>query len=244
MKIIGLIPARLNSSRLPNKPLLKLDGLPLIIHTYKRSSFSKKLDDLAVCTDSLEIKKIVEDHGGKCFMTSENHKNGTERIAEIAKDLNFDFIVDIQGDEPFIDSDHIDRVIDFHKQNNQFDIVVPHLNIVSPESPNIVKLIVDNNNTVRFMSRSIVPYPFIQKPEFYKKHLSIISFTKKSLQKFSELDVSGLEKIESIELMRAIENNFSVGSFAIDGDSFSIDVKEDFDKASKLMPNDNIRKLY
>ena len=113
-------------------------------------------------------KKIVEDHGGKCFMTSENHKNGTERIAEIAKDLNFDFIVDIQGDEPFIDSDHIDKVIDFHKQNNQFDIVVPHLNIVSPESPNIVKLIVDNNNTVRFMSRSIVPYPFIQKPEFYK----------------------------------------------------------------------------
>ena len=94
------------------------------------------------------------------------------------------------------------------------------------------------------MSRSVVPYPFIQKPEFYKKHLSIISFTNKSLKLFTELKESTLEKIESIELMRAIENNFSVGSFSIDGDSFSIDVKEDFSKASKLMPKDEIRKLY
>ena len=244
MKIIGLIPARLNSSRLPNKPLLEIDGLPMIVHTYKRSSLSKNLDDLAVCTDSIEIKNVVEKYGGKCFMTSDSHKNGTERIAEIAKKFDFDFVLDIQGDEPFLDFKNIDKVIHFHKNNKQFDIVVPHLNIVSPESPNIVKLIVDSKNNVKFMSRSVVPYPFIQKPEFYKKHLSIISFTSKSLQLFTELKESNLEKVESIELMRAIENNFSVGSFAIDGDSFSMDVKEDFSKASKLMPNDKIRKLY
>ena len=173
-KVIGLIPTRLSSTRLPKKPLIRINGIPLIIHTYRRAKLSKKLDELVICCDDKKIMNIAKKYKAKAILTSKKHKNGTERIAEIAKDLNFDFIVDIQGDEPFIDSDHIDRVIDFHKQNNQFDIVVPHLNIVSPESPNIVKLIVDNNNTVRFMSRSIVPYPFIQKPEFYKKHLSII----------------------------------------------------------------------
>jgi 3-deoxy-manno-octulosonate cytidylyltransferase (CMP-KDO synthetase) len=244
MKVLGLIPARLSSTRLPQKPLLEIDGLPLIIHTFKRSSFAKKLYDLAVCTDSNDIKEIVEKYGGKCFLTSENHLNGTERIAEVASKFDYDLIIDIQGDEPFIDFDHIDRVVDFHINNLNFDIVVPHLNIVAPESPNIVKLIVDDKFKVRLMSRAVVPYPFIKKPEFYKKHLSIVSFTRESLQKFSKLKPSNLEKIESIELLRAIENNLEVGSFRLDGDSFSVDVKEDLFKALKLMPKDRLRKLY
>tara|TARA_B100000700_G_C14798696_1_gene739459 strand:+ start:117 stop:851 length:735 start_codon:yes stop_codon:yes gene_type:complete len=244
MKVIGLIPARLNSTRLPRKPLLEIDGLPLIIHTLKRSMLAKKLDELAVCTDSKEIKTVVENYGGKCFLTSSNHVNGTDRIAEVAKKVNYDLIIDIQGDEPLLDFNHIDEVVDFHISNMKFDIIIPHLDFQSPESPNIVKLLIDKNNYIKYMSRAIIPYPFLKKPKFYKKHLSIISFKSESLQRYASLKQSKLEKIESIELLRALENDFSLGSFGLSGDSFSIDVKEDFENALKVMPKDKYRKLY
>ncbi len=244
MKIIGFIPARLNSSRLPNKALLKIDGLPMIIHTLKRAKMCSKLDDVIVCTDSQEIMEIVKKYGGKSVLTSSKHKNGTERIYEASKKFTFDLCIDIQGDEPFVNFQHIGKVINFHKNNMHFDIVVPHLEFEAPESPNIVKILKDKKNNIISMSRSVIPYPFISKPNKYLKHLSIISFKPKALKRFYNCKVSPLEKVESIELLRAIENNFKVGTFKLDGDSFSVDIKEDFERAKKRMKYDRIRKLY
>ena len=241
---IGFIPARLNSTRLPNKALLKIDGLPMIIHTLKRTQLSKKLDDVYVCTDSSLIIDVVESYGGKAILTSKNHKNGTERINEGSKNFKFDLCVDIQGDEPFVDPKHIDKVIDFHLKNFNFDIIVPHLEFTSPERPNIVKITKDKKNRVINMSRSIIPYPFANKPKMYLKHLSIVSFKPSAIRKFCQLPVSDLEKIESIELLRAIENQMKVGTFKLKGDSFSIDIKEDFQKAKGQMKNDKIREIY
>ena len=115
--ILGLIPSRLNSTRLKEKPLLMIDGLPIIVHTFKRAQLSKKLDEVIVCCDDKKIIDVVENNGGKAILTSKKHKNGTERIYEVAKKLKAKLIVDIQGDEPLVEPRDIDKVIDFHQKN-------------------------------------------------------------------------------------------------------------------------------
>ena len=243
-KIIGLIPVRLNSSRLKQKALLEIEGIPIIIHTMKRAMMSKKLNKVIICTDSLKISSIVEKFGGISLLTNSNHKNGTERIAEIANKVHSDLYIDIQGDEPLVDPKHIDYLIDWHLQNEQFDIVVPFLNMNNGKDKNIVKIVSDNNNKVIYFSRSESPYPFKDNRFKFKKHLSIISFKKKSLLKFSKLKQGNIEKIESIELMRAIENNIPIGTFKLNGDSFSIDIKKNYNHAKKIMKNDKYFQKY
>ena len=242
-KIVGLIPCRLNSSRLPKKALLQIDGLPLIVHTFKRAKLSKKLDRVIVCTDSFEIKKIVENYGGEALLTSRNHQTGTDRIAEVAKKIDSKIIIDIQGDFPMLDPKNIDKLITFH-ENNSFDIVVPGSPLNEGHSKDIVKLIVNKFNKVLYFTRSSVPYAYYKKPKYYLKHMSIISFNRKSLIKFSKLKQSYYEKIEGVELLRALENNINVGSFLIKKDVFSVDIKKDYIKAISLMPLDPLRKKY
>lgn len=244
MKFVGLIPVRLNSKRLRKKALLNIEGYPMIIHTLKRSLLSKKLDRVIVCTDSILIKSIVQKYGGECFLTSRKHKNGTERIAEVANKIKSDFYIDIQGDEPLIDPKHIDKLISFHQKNKEFDIVVPYLEIKQSISDNNIVKIISSNNKVVYFSRHNNPCYFNSKSKFLKKHLSIISFKKNTLLNFAKFKQSYLEKIESIELMRAIENNQKVGTFRLKGDSFSVDVKKNYNAAKKLMKNDKIFQKY
>ena len=242
--IIGLIPSRLGSTRLTKKALLDIDGLPMVVHTAKRAQLSKKLTRVIVCTDSNLIGKECDKHNIEWFITSKRHINGTERIAEVANKIKSDLVVDIQGDEPFIDPDHIDQLINFHLRNQHFQIVVPYLKTKFKENRNIVKLVSNKNNKILYFSRSQVPFNFYGKNILMKKHLSIISFKPRSLIKFQKLKQSELEKLENIELMRAIENGMKLGTFELKGSSFAIDVKEDFLKALILMPNDQIRKKY
>ena len=244
MKVIGLIPVRLNSKRLKHKALLKVSGLPLIYHTYARSCMSKLLDDVIVCCDTLKIKKVLDRLSAKNKLTSKKHINGTERIAEVSKKIKSDFVIDIQGDEPLIDPSHIDQLIKFHKKNNQFDIVVPSLKIKIEENQHVVKIISNNKNKVLYFSRATVPFDFKQKNKFLQKHLSIISFKRQALIKFSKLKISKIEKIEGIELMRALENDFNVGTFFLKGDSFSVDQISDYEKALIAIPNDKYTKKY
>ena len=244
-KIIGLIPCRLKSTRLEQKALLDIDGLPLIIHTLKRVQLCKKLSEVIVCTDSKKIKKLVLRHGGKCFMTKSSHKTGTDRIAEISKKINYDIAIDIQGDFPFVNPLNISKLIDFHMSHN-FDIVVPSspINVKDAKLKDVVKLVANNKNRVIYFSRSIIPNPFKKKLNFFLKHMSIISFNKKALEFFSGLKEGQIEQYEGIELMRALENNMKIGTFKINKDIFSVDVKKDYLKSKKLMPFDKIRKKY
>ena len=243
-KILGLIPSRLGSTRLTKKALLDIDGLPMVVHTAKRAQLSKKLTRVIVCTDSNLIGKECDKHNIEWFITSKRHINGTERIAEVANKIKSDLVVDIQGDEPFIDPNHIDQLVDFHIKNQHFQIVVPFLKTKFTENRNIVKLVCNKNNKILYFSRSSVPFNFKAKNILMKKHLSIISFHPNSLIKFKKLKQSELEKIENIELMRAIENEMNLGTFEMKGSSFAIDVKDDFLKALILMPKDKIRKKY
>ena len=242
--IIGFIPSRLESTRIHQKPLIKIDGLPLVIHTMKRAMLSKKLNDLYVCTNSKIIGDLVSAYGGKYILTSSKNRNGTERIAEAAKKINFSYAIDIQGDEPLVMPHEIDSVIDFHLKNKNFDIVVPYLNKKYLQNPSEVKIISNSKGKILYFTRALSPYKFKKQNLYLKKHLSIISFKKKSLFKFQKLRPSTLEKIEGIELMRALENDFKIGTFKLKGNSVAVDEKKDIKKVLQLMSKDKIRKLY
>ena len=244
--IYGLIPSRLSSSRLKRKALIKIDGMPLVAHTFKRAKMSKLLDEVIVCTDSKKIGDVIKKYGGKFKLTSKKHKNGTERIAEVAKKLKkAKLIIDIQGDEPLLNPNDIDDLIRFHKKNiKNFDIVVPCIKGSNLDSKNIVKVLFNNRGRVLYLSRSAVPFNFKNKDINLYKHLSVISFKKDSLIKFSKLKESKYEKIESVELLRAVENEIKVGTFVSKSNSFAVDVKSDLEKAKIIMPNDLLRKKY
>lgn len=243
-KIVGLIPSRLNSSRLYQKALLEIDNLPLVVHTYKRAQLSKSINDLYICTDSKKIAKIAKKFSCKVILTGAN-PTGTDRISEAATKLKkkFDLYLDIQGDEPLLDPKHIDKVVYWHTQNLNFDIVVPSLVYKGHETPHIVK-IVKSGKKIIYFSRSSVPHYFKKNNNTLLKHLSIISFKPEALKKFRELGEGYLEKIEGIELMRALENGMKLGTFKLEGDSFSVDTKDDFLKAKKKIINDKIKKKY
>ena len=147
MKVLGLIPTRIGSIRLPSKPLLKINNIPLIIHTYKRAKMSKLLDDVIICCDDKKIINIAKKFNSKSILRSKKNRNGTERIYEAYKKLKkkYDLIIDIQGDEPLIDPRHIDSVIKFHKKHKSSDIILPHLRISYGDNNNIVKLLTTKN---------------------------------------------------------------------------------------------------
>ena len=246
MKILGLIPTRLGSTRLPSKPLLEINGIPLIIHTYKRAKLSKKFNDIIICCDDKKILNVAKKFKAKCVLTSKHHNNGTERITEVLlkQKILYDLVVDIQGDEPLISPDHIDKVIDFHKKNLSTDIILPTLKIKLADNQNLIKVVTDNKKNVLYLSRAKIPLEFKKKNSFYKKHLSIISFKRDALIKYSSAKKSNLEKIEDIELLRALEMGLKIKTIDLIGDSFSVDVMEDFIKAKEKFKTDKILKKY
>ncbi len=246
IKVVGLIPTRLNSSRLPQKALLMIHKIPLVMHTYKRAKMSKKLDDVYICCDDMKIYKTVKKYKAKAIMTSKHHKNGTERINEAYKKLKnrYDLVVDIQGDEPLISPFHIDQVIQYHIKNIQSDIILPNLKIKVKNNTNIVKVIKDVKNNVLYLSRGNIPFEFKNRVDWFNKHLSIVSFKPEALEKFSLNKKTPLEKAEDIELLRALEIGLKIKTLSLKGDSFSVDVPEDFEKASEVMTKDKFFKLY
>jgi len=244
MKVYGLIPARMESSRLPNKPLLDICGIPMVIHVAKRALLCKSLDIVAVCTDSLNIIEECVRHNVNCILTKSEHTNGTERIAEAIDSLNIsdsDIVIDIQGDEPLISPNTLERLIVNFKKN-EFDIMLPYIETNDTNNNNIVK-ISTTGNKILYMSRQDIPLSFSNKRAL-KKHLSVIAFHKKSLKKYSSLGRSNLEKTESIELLRAIENNLKLGTFKEDHESISVDVIEDYRKVQRCMEGDEFYKKY
>ncbi len=226
--------------------MLLIKKIPLIIHTYRRAKLSKKLDDVIICCDDKKILKVAKKFNAKAIITSKKHKNGTERIYEAYKKIkkDYDYIIDIQGDEPLINPQQIDKVIKFHLKNKDSDIILPSMSLKNISSYNIVKVVADKQGRVLYLSRSKIPHNFKKNGDYYLKHLSIIYFKPEALKKFSMENVSRLEKIEGVELLRAIEIGLKVYTTIIKGNSFSVDIKEDFLKAKRFMEKDKLFKMY
>ena len=248
--IIGIIPARLSSQRLHNKPIKILDKVPIIIHVLKRAMMSKKLDKVIVCADDIKIVKVVNSFGFEAFLTSKKFNNGTERIASFLetniKNLsNIKLVVDIQCDEVFLNSKYLDKVINFHLKNiNSFDVVIPHSLTKERLNKNFVKIVSDQNGKVLYLTRADAPFNFRKNFLGFKRHLDFITFKPFFLKKFNILKNRYLENYEGIELMRVIENHGNVGTIKIEEDMFSINTKKDFYKALKIIKKDKIRKCY
>ena len=247
-KILALIPTRLNSRRLPAKALLPINNIPLVMHVYKRTLLSKKIDDAIICCDDKKIFDVVNKFKANVLMTSKSHRNGTDRICEAFKKLknkkNYKLVVDVQGDEPLLSPRHIDKIIDFHLKNLDADIILPNIKLKATNNTNIVKLVTNKKNEVVYISRSNIPFEFKNPSRFHKKHLSIVSFKPNSLLKFGKAKVCDLEKIEDIELLRAIHEGMKIKTIDLKGDSFSIDIFEDYQKAQIQINRDRYFKFY
>ncbi len=238
-KIIGLIPSRLGSKRLPGKALADISGLPVVVHVAKRSLLSKSLSQVIVCTDSDEIYTKCINHNIEAIMTSSNYKNGTERIASVAEDQEFDFAIDIQGDEPLVDPAHIDIVAEnISRDNRNVDILIPTLDVPFSAPETIVRVQSSVSGRVMTLSRASIPHRYSLPIATIQKHLSVIGFTKDALKKYRKLDQTTNEQSEDIELLRAIENDMRVYSIPIKGNSFSIDIQDDLLRARVAMKSD------
>lgn len=245
IKVIALIPTRLESKRLPGKPLLDLDGLPLVIHTYRRSLLSNKINEAYICTHNKEIIDICKKYNANYILTKDIYKNGTERIASVSKRFGNSLILDIQGDDPLVSPKLINKIINYHKKNfDKADIVIPGIK-ASYNSPNsIIRIVSSKDGKILYMSRSKIPYNFKKKITYINKHASIISFKQTSLSQYSKLKKTFYESIEDIELLRALENNMNLYTFSFTDKAFSVDLYDDYLKAKIAINKDEYRNKY
>ena len=236
-----IIPARLKSSRFENKILANILGLPMVIRTAKRV---EALDDVVIATDSQEVIELAQKYNIKAVMTSESHQSGTDRINEASTILGLqedDIIINVQADEPFIEPEVVQAVIDRVKNScEDFTMVSLYKEITSDlaDDPNHVKVVVDNNDNGIYFSRSKIPYNRDHYTNVsYCGHLGIYGFTKKSLNQFCSFPTSGLENIEKLEQLRAISCGKKIAMVKVTSQSFGIDTKEDLTNALLLFGN-------
>jgi 3-deoxy-manno-octulosonate cytidylyltransferase (CMP-KDO synthetase) len=244
MNIIGIIPARLQSTRLPQKALIELEGLPIVVHVLKRAQFSKILNKVYVATDSVEIKKAVERHGGEVLWTSSHHQTGTDRLAEAARDMDAEIIVNVQGDEPLLDPEHIDAVVKplVDDPALQVSALVTPYNVKSSASD--IKAVLDRNNNILYCSRTDLPSDARGPVESMWKMSFVIPMRKKFLMDFAGWGQSPLEKIEFIEHLRIVEHGITFRAVKVDHAHISVDTPEDLAKVRELMKSDKIKHRY
>ena len=237
-KAIAILPARLESSRLPRKALKDICGLPMIVHVFKRCLLSKKLDEVYVATDSFEIKEVVEKYGGKVIMTSSKHETGTDRIAEAALELDAEIIVNIQGDEALVNPKYIDRVTNELIENPDINVGILVNSFSKKDSPSDIKVVLNKNNDVMYLSRSDIPSGSrLNNPPMLKAY-HIVPFRKKFLLEFAQMDRGSLEKIEFNEYVRILENGERIRAVYVESDAVSVDTPEDLQYVREIMPYD------
>lgn len=241
MKTIAMIPARLDSERLPGKLMMDLGGLPIILRTYQNIVNSCLFDEVYVITDSLIIFNLIKDNGGDVFMSAVKHESGSDRIAEFASKINSDIILNVQGDEPFIDKLSLKKLIDIFKNDHYKKIDLASLmqpidKIKDVESSSNVKVVVDNDNFALYFSRSIIPFNRLpnDKPNYYK-HIGVYAFKKEALIYFYNSKPSTLEKFEKLEQLRFLENGKKIKMVETIYMGIGIDTMEDLINARKII---------
>lgn len=242
-KVVGIIPARYASSRFPGKPLAKLGGKMVIEHVVGQASII--LDDVYVATDDERIFDAVVSFGGKAVMTSTRHKSGTDRIREALERINapFDIVVNIQGDEPFIQPEQIKTVIGcFDDSQTQIATLGKRFGSMEEvENPNSPKIVLDNNNYALYFSRSVIPFVRGVEREGwaahfpYLKHIGLYAYRADVLREITGLPLSSLEQAESLEQLRWLQNGYKIKVGLTDVETVGIDTPADLAKAESLL---------
>jgi len=213
-RAVGIIPARWSSTRFPGKPLHLIAGKPLLQHVWKRCRKAKKLDSVIIATDDMRIAEAAFDWGAEVALTSPRHKSGTDRVAEVArKAKQFAFVINIQGDEPLIDPHLIDRLVEKLGLYPKVNIVTAAHSFENPadaSSPHQVKVVMDSSGRALYFSRAALPYPCNPSKVKYLRHQGIYGFRRNALLQFVKWKRGPLERAESLEQLRALENSVSV----------------------------------
>lgn len=237
---IGIIPARYHSKRFPGKPLALLGGIPIIVRVLRTVETAESISEACVATDDRRIESVVKEHGGRVIMTSEDHPTGSDRVAEAALEFpSGDSIVNVQGDEPFLSGDIIDRVVAAldNPEVSMSTACSPVRTDLEADDPNVVKVVLDKDGNALYFSRSRIPYDPVggsERPVIYR-HIGIYGFKREFLLEFGALERTPLEKTESLEQLRAIEHGYNIKTVVVDGTFPGIDSEEDLFKAEELL---------
>ncbi|MDA8762419.1 3-deoxy-manno-octulosonate cytidylyltransferase [Flavobacteriaceae bacterium] len=245
MKKVIVIPARLDSSRLPKKVLLDLKGKTVIQRVYEQCLKVKNIDGVYIATDSTEIEGVCRSFTDHIILTKSSHQSGTDRIGEAVLGIDCDIVVNVQGDEPFIDPNLIEELVHSfdHDQVSMASAMSKIENIKDLQDPNVVKVVVDTQNNAIYFSRAPIPFPrdhqeIIYSNEELKKHnffrhIGIYGYQKDFLAKYIKMEQTNLEKLEKLEQLRVIENGFKIKMIEAASSLIGIDTQEDYEEALK-----------
>ena len=245
MKKVIVIPARLDSTRLPKKVLLDLKGKTVIQRVYEQCLKVKNIDGVYIATDSTEIEGVCRSFTDHIILTKSSHQSGTDRIGEAVSGLDCDVVVNVQGDEPFIDPNLIEELVhSFDDDQVSIASAMSKIeNIKDFQDPNVVKVVVDTQNNAIYFSRAPIPFPrdhqeIIRSNEELKKHnffrhIGIYGYQKDFLAKYIKMDQTNLEKLEKLEQLRVIENGFKIKMIEATSSLIGIDTQEDYEEALK-----------
>ena len=241
MKIIAVIPARYASTRFPAKLMQDLGGKTVILRTYEAAIATHLFDDVFVVTDSNLIFDEIISNGGKAIMSIKEHESGSDRIAEAIENLDVDIVVNVQGDEPFINKEPLEKVIEVFKNDasKKVDLASLMTQIKDEEeinNPNNVKVVVDQNDFALYFSRSVIPFPREKNVGVtYYKHIGIYAFRKQALLDFYSLPMKSLEASEKLEQLRYLEYGKRIKMVHTNHVGIGIDTIEDLEKARKMI---------
>lgn len=238
MRQIAMIPARYAATRFPAKLMQMLGNKTVIRHTYDNTVATGLFNEVVVVTDSDIIFDEITSNGGKAIMSKRNHESGTDRIAEAVADLNVDIIVNVQGDEPFVQKEPLEKLLACFNDGkvqvaSLMQLLTDQKNI---DDPNYVKVAVDRNNNALFFSRSVIPYPRSKDIAIhYYEHIGVYAFRKKALIDFTNWPMTPLESAEKIECLRYLEYGVPIKMLLTQYMGIEIDTPEDLVKAAKLL---------
>ncbi len=241
MKAIGVIPARFASTRFPGKVLALIAGKPMIEHVWQRAKECRTLDDLIIACDDQKVLQAAQGFGAKAVMTSPDHPSGSDRIAEAVGKLNFDIVVNIQGDEPFIESRVIDGLVEALQRDAQASVATVIKEIKNDgdiHNPNVVKVVVDLNRYALYFSRSTIPYDRnTERPAGLKyfKHLGLYAYRKEFLMSYKDWPKSMLETAEQLEQLRILEAGYKIKTIETDVETWAVDTPEDLAKIEAIL---------
>src|SRR5215469_11144780 len=236
MKVVAVIPARLESQRLPRKMLREIEGRPLAVWVYQAVRSSVLLDDVIIATDSDEILAACRKHACTARMTSERHRSGTERVHEVSQTVAADVYLNVQGDEPMVRAEQIENIVQLMRDPG---VGVGTLkNPASPEdiaNPHAVKVVTDLAGRALYFSRTTIPYDRDGARPHYFKHLGIYAYRKPVLDRFVALPESALERAERLEQLRFLENGIPIYVAETEFDSIGVDTEEDLVRVERLI---------
>jgi len=233
--VVGLIPARWHSTRFEGKPLALINGVPMIRRVYDQACASKRLDTVVVLTDSQKVNDYCAKHEMRCIVIDDDVRSGTDRCAKAIELIDGDIFVNIQGDEPLINPDAIDTLVEqFDKSIGIGNAYVYVNNDDKLQDKNVVKTITDMNSNAIYYSRLPIPYQQKESTPF-KQQLGLYAFNRHMLKLFEELEVGELEKAESVEMLRYIENGFAVNMIEVEDHGLSVDTEDDLKRVEEFL---------